>query len=131
MISRSQGKFPRSLQRFRSAPRRQQHPTSQTFFRIFPIFLEESHFEEHLIGIYSIVYIICLYMYPIFGFFTLRRKTGAFNGGKVMSDMVISWILMRIPWDRIGYLSNNMGVSENSVPLNPMVNDQTIPIKWL
>ena len=24
-----------------------------------------------------------------------------------------------------------MGVSENSVPLNPMVNDQTIPIKWL
>ena len=25
----------------------------------------------------------------------------------------------------------NMGVSENSVPLNPMVNDQIIPIKWL
>jgi hypothetical protein len=25
----------------------------------------------------------------------------------------------------------NMGVSENSVPLHPMVNDQTIPIKWL
>ena len=25
----------------------------------------------------------------------------------------------------------NMGVSENSVPLNPMVNDHIIPIKWL
>ena len=24
-----------------------------------------------------------------------------------------------------------MGVSENSVPLNPMVNDHYIPIKWL
>ena len=41
LTTRSQGKFLRSLPRFRSAPRRQQHVPD---VRIFPIFL--GHFEE-------------------------------------------------------------------------------------